>query len=204
MSPNNPPPKAYRQSSSEGGSWTTYEPPQDNKLSLQPVNSGTAYRPTQEQLARDEYRRSYLRKNVYLPIAAAVFLVLVVLGLIIYLAFGVRTPEAVSFIAGLSALTIILFSIPVIILMAILPIVWLALTLNRRQKRRLYPETGPMAYRSRVQTVLWQVDSLLDGAGKGSARFAERLTRPLIAFHGRLAYLQVWLDKIRRSLTRST
>ncbi|HEY1407604.1 MAG TPA: hypothetical protein VF434_01610 [Promineifilum sp.] len=173
-------------------------------MSPQTVSSGTNYRPTQEQLARDELRRNYLRKNVYLPILVALVLVLALFGLLIYLAFGVNTPEAVSFIAGLSALTIILFSIPAIILMTILPIAWLALTLNRRQNRRNYPQTGPMAYRSRVQTVLWQLDGLLGGVRDSSVRLGERLTRPLIALHGRLAWWQVWLDRIRELLTRSS
>ena len=204
MSANNPPPGANRRPSSEAGSWTTYEPPRDVRLSPQTVSSGTNYRPTQEQLARDELRRNYLRKNVYLPILVALVLVLALFGLLIYLAFGVNTPEAVSFIAGLSALTIILFSIPAIILMAVLPIVWLALTLNRRQNRRNYPQTGPMAYRSRVQTVLWQLDGLLGGVRDSSVRLGERLTRPLIALHGRLAWWQVWLDRIRELLTRSS
>ena len=68
----------------------------------------------------------------------------------------------------------------------------------------LPPDAGPMAYRSRVQTVLLQLDGLLGGVRDSSVRLGERLTRPLIALHGRLAWWQVWLDRIRELLTRSS
>ena len=109
----------------------------------------------------------------FLPVLY-VLLILALFALIIYLAFGVGTPQAASFIAGLSALTVILISIPLIALMTILPIAWLALTLNRRQRRKQYPEIGPMAYRSRVQILLWRLDGLLVEAHRGAVLAAVR------------------------------
>lgn len=185
------------------GSWATYDPPPDEwPASIAPY-SRTTYRPTAEQLARDELRQRYLRRNVYAPVIIAAIFAVGLLALLFYLAFGVATPQAQSFIAGMSALVIILFAGPAIILLAIMPISWLAIRLNRRQKRKNFPETGPMAYRSRVQILLWQLEGLLGGVGYGVDEISARLRRPLVALHARAAYLRGWLNGIRGKFTRS-
>jgi hypothetical protein len=188
-----------------GGSFATYDPPGGQS----PVYSGpygvtsrTSHRPTLEQLARDEARRRYLRRNVYAPIVIMTIIVVVLLAGIVYLGFVARTPQALSFIAGLSALTVILISLPLTVCMSIMPIAWLALTLNRRQKRKLYPETGPMAYRSRLQILLWQLDSLLVAAQNTAARGGATLRRPLIKAHTRAVYWREVARGIRNRFIR--
>lgn len=179
------------------GSWATVELPARERSPYDSPYARTTYRPTADQLARDAARHRYLRRNVYLPIIIAVALITILFLLVVALAFGIGSPEVLSFIAGMSALIIILFSIPLIILLAILPISWVALRLNRRQQRQMYPETGPMAYRSRVQILLWQLDSLLIGVGNGVESVTGRLRRPLIKLHARAAYWSGWLRGIR-------
>lgn len=166
--------------------------------------SRTTYRPTVEQLARDETRRRYLRRNVYAPVIIAALLVLAMIVLLVVLAFAVPSPRVAALVTGLSALTIILFSLPIIVLMSILPIAWLALTVNRRQRRKNFPELGPMAYRGRLQTWLWQLDSLLDDAQIGVMSLTARLRRPLIKLHAQAAYLATWLRGIRENFRRSS
>ena len=148
-------------------------------------------------------RQRYLRRNVYTPIIIAALIAIALFVLIVVLAFGIRSPQAMSFIAGMSALVVIMFATPLIILMALMPISWLVITLNRRQKRKNFPETGPMAYRSRVQILLWQLDGLLDGAQNGVDRLSVRARRPLVALHARAAYLRGWLNGIRGKFSRS-
>ncbi len=163
----------------------------------------SSHRPTAGQLARDEARRRYLRRNVYAPIIIAAVIVLALFVLIVLLAFGVIPPPAASFIAGLSGLVIILIAIPLIAMMSIMPIAWLAYTFNRRQQRQNFPETGPMAYRSRAQTLLWQIDSFLDGTQHHVERFSARARKPLVAMHGRAAYIKEFLRGIEERFTRS-
>lgn len=162
-----------------------------------PPMSGSTYSPTAEQLARDEMRRRYLRRNVYAPIIATAVILAALLVLIIVLAFGFYSPRVASFITGMSALIVILFSIPIILLMALMPITWLVIKANQRQQRKNFPQTGPMAYRSRVQTLLWQIDGLLIAVQQGVEGAGERLRRPLIALHARFAYIRGWLNGIR-------
>jgi hypothetical protein len=201
-SPNQTPPPA------SGGSFGTYDPPASERPVFTTNYSRSSYRPTAEQLARDEARHRDLRRNVYAPIIVAVVVAVVMLVAVIALAFGaealgISDEQAAAFIAGLAALIVILFAIPAIVVMSILPIAWLALRLNRRQQRRLYPETGPMAYRSRVQTLLWQLDGLLDGLRYGTEDVTARLRRPLVAAHARAAQAHGLIDGLRGKFKRS-
>jgi len=190
-----------------GGSFGTYDPPPGQRP-LTTTYSPTTYQPTAEQLARDEARRRDLRRNVYAPIIVAAVLAVALLAVVIALAFaagalGVSSARALEFVAGLSGLVVILFAIPLIVVMSILPIAWLALTLNRRQQRRLNPESGPMAYRGRLQTWLWQLDGLFDSLRHGIEGVTARLRRPLIAAHVRAAQTRGLIDGLRGKFTRS-
>lgn len=204
--PQTPGPYSPRPNQTSPGSWTTTEPPDG---SLPAYWSGqasptlrTTYQATPEQLARDDKHRRYMRRNVYMPVILAVVLVVVLFLLVVFLAFGVDTPAALSFIAGLSGLVVILMSIPLIILMTFLPIMWLIYVLNRRQQRKLYPESGPMAYRSRLQIFLWQLESLLGQASRQANRGGEALTRPLIKAHASTEYYKGFGRGIRKNFTR--
>ena len=206
MSPQNPPPGAPPRPATKNkpGSPAVSEPIPYAGSGRAASHSRTTYRPTAEQLARDEARHRYLRRNVYTPILITVAIIVVLFLAIVALAFGagdrlgIDTAEIASFIAGLAGLIVILFSIPLTIAMCILPIAWVALRLNRRQQRKQFPETGPMAYRGRVQTLLWQLDGLLDGVEDGVERFTARLRRPLIKLHARAAYARAWLSGIKK------
>ncbi len=181
---------------------TDYDPFVNGRPGYYPATR-SSYRPTAEQLARDEERRRYLRRNVYLPIIITVVIVIALFVLIVLLAFGVVSPPAASFVAGLSGLTIILASIPFIVLMSIMPIAWLAFVLHRRQQRKNFPETGPMAYRSRVQTLFWQTDRFFDGTQGHVEQFSVNARKPLMAMHSRIAYIKGFLRGLIKRFTRS-
>ena len=199
-----------------GGSFATVEPPGGSFATPSVYDTPayyatarSAYRPTAEQLARDELRLAYWRRNVRLPIViATVLVVLLFVGLFV-LAFagpwlGFDTAAARSLIAGLSGLTIIFIALPLTALMALLPLTYAAWWFNRRHNRKLYPESGPMAYRSRVQTLLWQLDSLLDKAQRGTQQGGERVTRPLIGLHARAATWRAFARALRRNFGRDS
>ncbi len=195
-----------------GGSFATVEPPRSASVYDQPAMSYDAsrstYQPTAEQLARDEARRAYWRRNVKTPILIGALLVVALVVVLVLLAFvaprlGLTTPAARSLLAGLAGLTIILLTIPLIALASLLPLTWLALAYRRRDQRKLNPETGPMAYRSRVQTLLWQLDHLLDTAERGVIQGGARLSRPLITLHARADYWRTFARAVRRNFTRS-
>lgn len=197
---NNTPPPA----SVPTGSWATYDPPtSDRRPAPYTTYTQNTYQPTAGQLTRYEQRRQYLRRNVYAPVIIAALVVIALFVVVVILAFGVRSPQAVSFITALSALVVVMIALPLTILMAIMPITWLALTVNRRQKRKLNPETGPAAYSGRIQSWLWQLDSLLDGLRHNVDGASSRVRRPLVRLHARAAYLKGLLDGLRGNFTRS-
>lgn len=210
--PPRPTPQANRPPAPSGGSFATVEPPRSASIYDQPLPgygyARSTYQPTAEQLARDEARRAYWRRNVKTPIIISAVLVvalLVVLALLAFIAprLGLTTAATRSLIAGLAGLTVILLAIPLITLMSILPLAWVALAYHRREQRKLNPETGPMAYRSRVQTLLWQLDHLLDTAERGVAQGGARVTQPLIGLHARAGYWRAFAQAVRRNFTRS-
>ena len=199
-----------------GGSFASVEPPPGSAVAPsiydRPFDTGlarTTYRPTAEQLARDELRLAYWRRNVRLPIVIATVLVTLLFVGLFVLAFagpwlGFDTAAARSLIAGLSGLTIIFIALPLTALMALLPLTYAARWFNRRHNRKLYPESGPMAYRSRVQTLLWQLDSLLDKAQRGTQQGGARVTRPLIGLHARAATWRAFARALRRNFGRDS
>lgn len=194
---NTPPPRNYSQPGTvDSGSFSRMNrDPFAGDWSGTPA-ARSSYRPTAEQLTRDEERRRYLRRNVYAPILIAAVIVLALFILIVLLAFGIALPPAASFIAGLSGLVIILIALPFIFLLSIMPVAWLIYTLHRRRQRKDFPETGPMAYRSRVQTWLWQIDSMLGRAQHDVDQLGVKAREPLVAIHSRTA----WIKGFRRGI----
>ena len=197
-----------------GGSFATVEPPRGSAATPSLYDTAvyyptarSAYRPTAEQLARDQLRLAHWRRNVRLPLVIAAVVVAVLFIALVVLAFagpwlGFDQAAARSLIAGLSGLTIILIALPLTAMMSLLPLTYVAWWYNRRQKRKLNPESGPMAYRGRVQTLLWQLDSLLDKAQRGTRQGGERATRPLIGLHARAATWREFARALRRNFGR--
>jgi hypothetical protein len=155
-------------------------------------------------LARDEALNRYNRRSVVIPVAVISLIAVGLFVLLLVLAFGLRqTGEARQFIAGMSALMIILISIPLIFFLSVLPIAYTAWWFNRRQQRKLYPETGPMAYRGRLQTLLWQLESYLIQGQRYVERGSNTVTDPLISTHAWWARAEGFLRGLEHNFTRS-
>ncbi len=166
--------------------------------------SRTTYQPTAEQLARDEALKRYNRKSITIPVVIISVIAVGLFILLLVLAFGFAdTGQARQFIAGMSAFTIIFISIPLIFFMSVLPIAYAAWWFNRREQRKLYPETGPMAYRSRVQVLLWQLESYLKVAQRQVNRGSSAVTDPLIRAHALWAYGEEFVREFEENFTRS-
>lgn len=164
----------------------------------------TRYQPTAEQLARDAELKRYNQRSVTIPVVIIALIAIFLFVLLLVLAFGLKqTGQAREFIAGLSALTIILISIPLIFLMSVLPIAYVAWWYYRREQRKLYPETGPMANRSRVQILLWQLESYLVVAQQQAKRGSHLITDPLIRAHVLWAKGEGYIRGIEKNFTRS-
>jgi hypothetical protein len=174
----------------------------ESRLQLPNVSSSffapSSYQPTLEQLGRDEKRKRYMRRNVYAPTIIAAVIALALFALIIFLGFALRNnqgqAEAREFIAGMSGLIVILFSIPLIAALAVVSIGYVVYRYYVWEQRRRYPQTGPMANRGRVQTILWQTESFIETADRQVGRGSRAVTAPLIKLHTTETY---WRTRVR-------
>jgi hypothetical protein len=117
------------------------------------------------------------------------------------LLIGVFSPGIVgteAFISALADIILILWIMPLLVLMALLIIGFIALRLNRRQKRKLLPADSLLFRYGRLQPFLWRVESYLDRADVQVNRAAEGMTEPLIRNHGRAAAAKAWADILTR------
>jgi hypothetical protein len=160
------------------------------------------YQPSAEQLARDEALKRFNRLYLILPIVIAVLIALALIITLAILAFLPDHVETRQFISGLADLVMILAALPATLLCAILPVAYVAIALNRRQQRQLYPQTGPMANRGRIQSFLWwlqgKLDQLQAAAESGSTALADRLMKA----HERFEYYSTIGERLRRNFRR--
>lgn len=171
------------------------------ETSRQPFKEPT-YQPTPSQLLRDKELRRRNRLYIYLPFGITIFIatLIVILILIGIFAPGIMGTEA--FIAAVADIIVILWILPMIAMLSILPIGFLAYLVNRRNKRKLHPETGPLAYRSKIQILLWRVQYFIEKTERKTTEVAPKIAQPVTQFNGFLAYLEQWWQLIARNLKR--
>ena len=171
--------------------------------SYPPPYQEPTFEPSAEQLERDRILRRRNRLYIYLPLSiiSLISIVLIVLILIGIFAPGIVGTEV--FISAVADIIIILWTIPAMIIVAILPVSYFAYLMNRREKRKLDPQTGPLAYRSRIQVFLWRIQLFMNGAQLKTDELAPKVAKPVTDFNAYLTYLGAWLNILIRPLRRS-
>ncbi len=162
------------------------------------------FEPTAAQLERDQILRRRHRLYVYLPLGVASLIAVTLIVLILIGLFAPGSQGTVVFISAVADIIIILWIFPVMILTALLPITYVAYFANRRQKRKLNPQTGPLAYRSRMQVLLWRIQVFMDQARTKTDQIAPKAAEPIIGFNAYMTYFGAWLNIITRPFRGST
>jgi hypothetical protein len=129
---------------------------------------------------------------------AAVLIILILIGI-----FAPGIQGTAAFISAVADIIIILWIIPAMILVSLLPLAYVAYLLNRRQKRKLDPQTGPLAYRSRIQILLWRIQLFMDQSQVKTDEIAPRVAKPATDFNAFIAYVGAWLNILARPFRRS-
>jgi hypothetical protein len=162
------------------------------------------FEPTAEQLERDRLLRRRNRLYIYLPVGIFSFMVgvIIVIMLIGVLAPGGQTME--EFISAVADIIVILWIIPMMIIISILPVSYVAYLINRRQKRKLNPQTGPLAYRSRIQVLLWRIQVFIGQARTKTDEVAPKVAKPVTTANAYIAYFGAWLNILTRPFRGST
>jgi hypothetical protein len=167
-----------------------------------PSTRGSTYEPTGEQLARDRALKRFNRLYLYVPLGIAA---LIALGLVIALLVGVLLPGitgTAAFASALADIVLIMTLLPMLLLCAIVPGAYIALVYNQRQKRQQAPQAGPMAYRSRVQTLFWRLDKLIDTAVAKTTATAPQIAQPIVKLNSGLAFLSAFFNQLSQLFRR--
>lgn len=160
------------------------------------------FEPNAEQLERDRALRRFNRLFVFLPLGVGA---LIAITLVVLLLIGVLVPGlsgAAEFASAMADLVIILFSLPLMLLCAILPVGYLAYVANKRQKRSLQPQTGPLADHGRIQILLWRLQQLMERTEAKTVQTAPKIAGPVIRANAFFAYLGRWKDIVIRTLRK--
>jgi len=164
-----------------------YPPPREN-----------LFVPTAEQLAREQELRRFNRLYIYLPLGLLALVAVLIVGALLVGVFSPGIMGTEEFISALADIIIILWIMPMLVLMALASIGFIAMAVNRRQQRKLLPADSPLLQHSRVQWFLWRVQSTLGRAEAQVDLAAEKMTDPLIRNHGRIAEVEAWAEIVTR------
>jgi hypothetical protein len=156
------------------------------------------FQPTAAQLERDRILRRRNRLYIYLPLGIVSFIALLLLVLILIGIFAPGVVGTEEFISAVADIIVILWIIPAMILVSILPIIYVAYLLNRRQKRKLDPQTGPLAYRSRLQIFAWRLQVFMDQAEGKTNQVAPKAAEPVVNFNAWITYFGAWINILTR------
>jgi len=162
------------------------------------------FEPTAEQLARDRLLRRRTRLYIYLPLGIISFISIVIIVLILIGIFAPGIQGTEVFISALADIIVILWIFPMMIIISIFPISYVAYLANRRQKRKLDPQTGPLAYRSRIQVLLWRIQLFMDQSRAKTDEVAPKVAKPVTTANAYVAYFGAWLNILTRPFRGST
>lgn len=153
------------------------------------------YQPTVRQLERAAALRRFNRLFVYLPILLAALIGLFVVGLLFWVTLIQPGEESRETVSGIASFVIILASIPTTLLCAIPSVLFIALTVQGRQKG-----SAPVKW---VQTTFWRLDSLVLRIQTAVNESMPKVAGVVISGHAAVAYVRNLLKKLTNLLKRS-
>lgn len=159
------------------------------------VTTSTEYVPTTTQLERAAALKRFNRLVVYLPIIVAALIVLIVVGLLFWVALIQPGEASRETVGGIADAVIILVSIPMMLLCAIPSILFIAITIQGRKKG--------MAPLKRVQVLFWRLDNIVLRIQSTIQRTMPKIAAPVISGHALVAYVRNLLTQLVNLLKRS-
>ncbi|MCA9950759.1 MAG: hypothetical protein KDE48_14010 [Anaerolineales bacterium] len=168
-----------------------------------PPSNNSGFEPSPSQLERDAELRRFNRLYIFLPLGAALFIAVILMAILIIGVFAVGSAQNLIFVSALADIIIILGILPLLLIVAILPIGYFGYKINQRQKRKLNPQTGPLAYRSRIQIFMWRLDQFAQKLQNKTNETAPRVAKPIMKANETIAYLEAWPKSLKKTLKRS-
>lgn len=153
------------------------------------------YEPTLSQQERAESLQKFNTRYVYAPIIVSSIIVVILVLLLLYTALNPPTLEALQTISGITDAVVILFTIPAMVFCSIVPIAFIAATVQARKQG--------IAPLRQLQVLMWRIDG-----GVGTVRLkvdgiAPRIAAPFIKVQGIYAYITTLLKRLSSMFKRS-
>lgn len=164
------------------------------------------FTPNDAQKEREAALKRFNRLYVLAPVIAisviSAFLIILMIVIVLVMSFSDdMNAQYLSFISGLADITIIMFTIPMIILMISGPLM-LAGMINMSRKRR---KLGKPAFDQGggLQVLLWKMDNLVQKSQNKTNEVAPQMAEQVIRFNELIAYAQGFFKQIIRYCKRS-
>lgn len=152
------------------------------------------YSPSNRQLDRAAKIRKFNTLYIYLPMGLASLLAVGLTILLIVLALGVGTDEVRETISGIADSFLILSIIPTMVLCAIVPTAFIALSIQMKQK-----DQAPIR---QTQWLLWRLQSRLNILGPRIGAILAKIREPFLLIYARYAFLQSIFNSLTRFFKR--
>lgn len=152
------------------------------------------FEPSNRQLERAARIRRFNRIYVFLPISLASIIALALTILLIFLALGIGTVEVRETISGIADSVLILTIIPTMVLCAIVPTAFIAISIQTRQRG--------IAPIRQTQWFFWRVQDRFGFLGIRIGRLMEKFREPIMRISARYAYLQTFLIRLIKIFKR--
>jgi len=156
------------------------------------------FQPSAEQLERERALKRFNRNFITIPIVLAVAIVLTITILMLVAIFSPGPAGSLAFLSGLADTILVLWMIPMTVLCAIVPILYIAYLVNRRQRRAELPPESPLLKHSRTEMALWKAQNISDRVDSKSESLSKRIAEPFIRLGEFSAYILAWLTIVTR------
>jgi hypothetical protein len=160
------------------------------------------FKPSAEQLERERALKRFNRNFITIPVVLALLIALTFTILMLVAVFIPGPTGSLAFLSGLADTILVLWMIPMTVLCAIVPILYIAYLVNRRQRRAELPPQSPLLQHSRVEMALWQAQNISDRVDSKSESLSNRIAKPFIKLGEFSAYLFAWLTILTRPFRR--
>ena len=164
------------------------------------------FKPSKTQIEREAALKRFNRLYVLMPIIlfSVISVLIIALMSIAVLVMSISDSvnlEFVSFISGLADITIIMFTIPMIIVMISGPLLLGVMINNSRNRRKL----GKPAFDQggSFQVLLWKLDNLIQKSQTKTNEIAPKMADQVIRFNESLSFTGAFLKQITSYFKRS-
>ncbi len=152
------------------------------------------FEPSTRQLERAASIRRFNRIYIFLPISLASIIALALTILLIFLALGIGTVEVRETISGIADSVLILTIIPTMVLCAIVPTAFIAVSIQTRQRG--------IAPIRQTQFFFWRVQDWLGLLGTRIGNLMQKIREPIMRISARYVYIEILLIRLIKIFKR--